>query len=103
MSKAHRRRKRSIRDIERHWDSRFAAFTKAGFTDKEATWAANQGLSPRNKEVRKKIIARRGRVEGAMEEWGWSREKAIEKYADDLRSKLDGEGIDESNIFYETS
>jgi len=103
MTKARRRKGRSKRDIERFWNSRYNKFRDAGFTEEEASWAANEGLSPRNKNVELRVRMRKARVEFFMDAYEMSREKAIAKASADLRSKLDDEEIEEWNIFYETS
>lgn len=103
MSKGRRRKRRSKRDVERFWGSRYNTFREAGFTDEEASWAADEGLSPRNKAVELRVRMRKARVKAFQELYDMTREEAIEKASKDLRTKLDEEDIEEWNIFYETS
>lgn len=103
MTKGRRRKGRSKRDVEQFWNSRYNKFKDAGFTDEEASWAANEGLSPRNKNVNLRVRMRKARVEFFIDAYDMTREEAIEKASKDLRSKLDDENIEEWNIFYETS
>ena len=103
MSGPPRRKRRSRRDILRNWNSRFKAFSKAGFSHEEATWAANWGVSIRQKDIRKQVKMRRARVRDRIDLYGDTREQAIRVLSRDLRSKLDEAGIDDWNIFYESS
>ena len=97
-----KRRKRSQRDIDRYWNSRFNRFTKAGFTQEEASWAASKGLSPKKKQVKELIQARKAMVAYYMRH-DFTREDAIVEASKDLESKLNRNGISELNLFYEVS
>lgn len=96
-------RKRSRRDIVRHWSARYTALLSDGFTDDEAQWGANNGLDLRKKQVRELRERRRERVARYMSRYHESREKAIERAAKRLEEKLQQVGITESNLFYEVS
>jgi len=97
-----RGRKRSQRDLDRFWGSRYATFIKAGFTEKEATWAATHGLSPRSKQVRRVLRSRKDIIKFYIRH-GFTREKAIEEAAGDLEQRLERYNVDELNLFYEVS
>ena len=104
MSKARRRTGRSRRNIRYYWNSRYRTFLKAGFTEEEATWGANNGLSLRHKDVRLVIRHRKALVELYMSRhYQFSREKAILMASKDLRTKLEDAGETELNLFYEVS
>lgn len=97
-----RGRDRSQRDINRFWEARKARFLSAGFTEKEALWAAAHGLSPRKKQVRAVLKARKQMVAFYIRH-GMTREAAIEEAAGDLEQRLESLGIDEMNLFFEVS
>lgn len=103
MSKSWRKTKRSKRDIRRFWNSRYSRFTKAGFTDEEAIWAANEGLSPRHKRVRDILNHRKGVIHLLTTYDGLTREEAIEQASKELEYRLDRANEDEPNLFYEVS
>lgn len=97
-----RGRARSQRDISRFYDARKARFLSAGFTETEAIWAATHGLSPRRKQVRAVLKARKQMVAFYIRH-GLTREDAIKEAAGDLENRLESLGIDEMNLFYEVS
>jgi len=102
-TKATKRKRRSRSDLGRFWQVRYDRFISAGFVDKEANWAANNGLSLRDKQVKKVLKRRREHVGYYMYRWNMSMKEAIKKCAKDLREKLDRRGIDDPNVFYEVS
>lgn len=103
FSRAPRRRKRSRRDIFRYWDTRFNAFMAAGFTELEAQWGANEGMSLRDPRVRDLMSHRRQLVAWFMQFYGCTREHAIELASEDLASKLARAGVVEPDLYYEVS
>lgn len=104
FSKTGRRKKRrSKRDLARFWNSRYKAFIKAGFTPEEAEAGANDGLSLRNKTVKRIIRLRKARVSFFMKDYGWSRAAAIAEASKDLETKLENAGQTEISLYYELS
>jgi len=99
---APKKRKRSQRDIEQYWWTRHDTFLRAGFTEEEARWGASNGLTVRDKRVQRLIKVRKAKIRLAMKA-GYTRDESIEKAAQDLRDKLDFNGISELNLFYEVS
>lgn len=97
-----RRRNRSIRDIQYYWDIRYGAFLKAGFTDKESAWAADNGLLLRKAQVKDVLLRRKKNVLWYMNTWGYTRTKAIQMCAEDLEEVLP-DNIVGMNLFYEKS
>ena len=97
-----RGRKRSQRDIDRYWASRYATFIKAGFNEKEAVWAAAHGLSTKSRQVRRVLRARKDMVKFYIRH-GFTQETAIAEAASDLEQKLERYNVDELNLFYEVS
>lgn len=97
-----RGKQRSQRDITRFWNSRFSTFVRAGFTEREATWAANNGLSPRDKQVKRILRSRMDMVAFYMRH-GRTWEEAVDECSEDLASRLDRYDIDELDLFYEVS
>ena len=98
-----RARQRNVRDIRRYWHTRYGAFLKDGFTDEEAKWGADEGLHLKAPQVKAVRRHRRALVALYMEDYGYSRMKAIEKASEDLDAKLEDAGVTEKNIFYEVS
>ncbi len=103
FSKARRRKRRSKREINRYWDLRYNRFLTAGFTEREATWAADEGLSPRKKQVRDVLSHRRALVAWFMKRYNITRGEAISRAAEELEERLDKYAVEEMNLFYETS
>jgi len=103
MSKTWRRRQRSRADIRRFWDSRYNRFIKAGFTEEEATWGANEGLSLKSRRVQDLIRHREGLVKFLIRKFNVSRADAIKQAAKDLVSKLSDANIGDLDLFYEVS
>lgn len=97
-----KRRRRSKRDINRFWNSRYNRFLKAGFSEIEAKWAADQGLSPRHKQVRLVLRHRKNLVAWYMRH-GYTRMGAIAEAEKDLETKLEEAGEPGLNLFYEVS
>lgn len=104
MSKARRRKRRSKRNILRFWDTRYNAFLRAGFSEEEASSGANMGMSLRDEKVKLVMKHRKALIEHYMgRHFNFSREKAVELAAKDLRTKLDDKGEDELILYYEVS
>jgi len=100
---APKRRKRSKRDTARFWDVRYGAFLKSGFTDEEAKWGADNGLSLKDSQVKQIRRHRRDLVAWYMSRYGYTRIRAIEEASHDLETKLEMVGETELNLFYEVS
>lgn len=100
-----RKKKASVlRDKERYWASRFAKFIESGFSDDEATWGADQGLSTRNAQVKSIMKHRKFLVFNYyIGERHMTKADAIKKAEKDRKSKLPSAEIDEDNLFYEIS
>jgi len=104
MTKARRRKKRSKRSIRQYWDSRYRAFLSAGFTSKEASWGASNGLSLKEDRVKKLIVHRKALVALYMgSHFNYSREEAILESSKDLEAKLEAAGISELILYFEVS
>jgi len=101
--KVPKRKRRSKRDIARYWHTRYGAFLKDGFTDEEATWGANEGLSLKDSDVKDVRKRRRASVRWYMDKYGYTRMKAIEMSSEDLEVKLQAAKVSGKNIFYEVS
>lgn len=97
-----KRRHRRRGDIQRHWDTRYKRFLKAGFLHKEAVWAADEGLSARYRQVRQVLRHRKNLIAFYMK-YGDSEEEARLKAAKDLETKLEDLGEEGLNLFYEVS
>lgn len=95
-----RKRAGSLRDIAKYWHTRYGAFLKDGFIDEEAKWGADNGLSLKNKTVKKVRVHRRALVKYYMRHNN-TRMRAIELASYDLEETLQLHGITEKNIFYE--
>ena len=98
-----RKRREPKSGIEKHYRTRFAAFLAAGFSEAEATWGANHGLSLRNKQVRQVIKHRKDSVDWLIKRKKYSWNKAVKDCAKRLRTKLNRNFIDDLNLFYEVS
>jgi len=101
--KVPRRRKRSQRDIQRYWATRYSSFIRAGFTDEEAQWGATEGLSQKSAQVRALKKHRKYAVKWYMTRFNYTRAKAVEMAAGDLETKLQSAGITDKNLYYEVS
>lgn len=101
--KVPKRRKRSRGDILKYWESRYGYFLKVGFTDAEAKWGADHGLSRKNSQVKDVARHRKASISFYMKDYGYTRMKAIELSAEDLENTLQNLGIKEKNLFYEVS
>jgi len=97
-----RRRGRSKREINRYWNVRHRRFLKYGFTEEEATLAADQGLALRNWQVKELLYHRKGAVKWYIRQFGYDWDKAVEMASEDLRTKVKDKNTDFS-LFYETS
>lgn len=99
--KVARARRRSKRDKMRYWKVRYNAFLKAGFTEEEAAWGANDGLSLKNPTVKKIIQHRKALIVLYIRDYGYPRTKAIQMASKDLDAKLDKANVEEKNLYYE--
>lgn len=95
-----RRKNRNKIDIARYWHTRYGAFLKDGFTDAEAKWGADNGLSLKNEQVKRVRSHRKALIKYYMGR-GKTRMGAIEMAAADLQENLERFDVKELNIFYE--
>lgn len=102
FKKVIRRRARVAHDKRKYWNSRYKAFTKAGFTSEEAEWGCNNGLSLGSKQVQMLMAHRKNQVKWRMKEFGMTWDKAVEESAQDLETNLQNKG-EELNLFKEIS
>jgi hypothetical protein len=96
-----RRRRRSQRDINKYWNSRYAYFIKVGYTEQEASWAANKGCSPRDARIKKLVDRRKAKIEYYMKYKHLDRDQAIRACDKDRREHMKTDA-EEDNIFVDS-
>jgi len=102
MTKAHRKKKGSQKNIKRYWPSRYKTLLNAGFSEAEALWGADNGIRLKTKRIKGIIRLRKARIElYTGVHFGMSREDAIDKACKSRMDRIKGPATDPYNIFYE--
>jgi hypothetical protein len=96
-----RKSRATAKNKAKYWDVRYGALLKDGFTDEEAAWAANNGISLKAKGIPAVRVHRRAAVKWYMTRYGYTRFKAIEMASKDLDNNLKEYGGEAHNIFFE--